>query len=157
GGDHADRLALSNGVVEQSCAAAEQRVWADGGRAMITLSHGRSAWRTVGMALVVLAAAWWMFGFSVSRAGQFTHVSRRVFGTVTRIHIFEGTLRERERVLFPWSEPFEGGDPITDCAAIFPERWLDMNGDGRWDTWLRRLGPDGSGECRVEYRVDTTL
>jgi hypothetical protein len=32
-----------------------------------------------------------------------------------------------------------------------------MNGDGRWDTWLRRVGPDESGRCRVEYRVDTKL
>ena len=124
---------------------------------MIRLPRGLGVFRTVGASVVLLGGVWWLFGISVSRVGPSTCVSRRFFGRVTRIHLFDATFRERERLLFRWSEPFEIGDPITDCAAIFPERWLDMNGDGRWDTWLMRLGPDASGHCRVEYRVDTTL
>lgn len=39
-------------------------------------------------------------------------------------------------------------------AAILPEVWQDWDGDGNWDTWLYRVGPDRQGECSVEYRVD---
>lgn len=113
--------------------------------------------RAVALAVLAAGLAWWLFGVSVSRTGELTYVARRVFGRVTRIHVLDGTFKERERFLFSWSEPFEVGDPITGCAAIFPEQWQDRNRDGRWDTWLRRIGPDGSGHCRVEYRVDTTL
>lgn len=109
------------------------------------------------MVVLLFGLAWWLFGVSVWRTGETTYVARRLLGRVTRIHVLDRTFRERERVFFSWSEPFDVGDPITDCAAIFPERWQDVNHDGHWDTWLRRLGPDASGHCRVEYRVDTTL
>lgn len=81
----------------------------------------------------------------------------RRFGRVTRIDLdspVNGTTT-RERLLFSWSDPFVNGDPLTDCAAIFPESWQDRNGDGRWDTWLYRVGPDAAGHCQVEYRIDT--
>jgi hypothetical protein len=114
-------------------------------------------WRAAALVALLLGLAWWLFGVSVWRLGKTTCVARRVFGRVTRIHVLDETLKEREQILFSWSEPFEARDPATDCAAIFPEHWLDANRDGRWDTWLRRIGPDASGHCRVEYRVDTTL
>ncbi len=124
---------------------------------MSRIQGRRFGWRTLGLAALLAGSAWWLFGLSVSRTGGSTYVARRLFGRVTRIHVLDDAFRERERLLFSWSEPFEVGDPITECASIFPERWLDMNGDGRWDTWLKRIGPDSSGRCRVEYRVDTTL
>lgn len=65
--------------------------------------------------------------------------------------------REIERLVYPWSEPFTPGDPLTSCAAIPPETWSDGNADGRWDTWRIRLGPDKDGECSIEYRIDTKL
>jgi hypothetical protein len=86
-----------------------------------------------------------------------TLVLRRSFGRVTRVDILDAASHARERILFPWSEPYQPGDAATQCATIFPEHWLDMNGDGRWDTWLRRTGPDQNGRCRVEYQVDTKL
>jgi hypothetical protein len=107
----------------------------------------------LGVATVVLGLGWWLFGFRIQRTRGTTIVARRVFGRVTRVHIFEG-LHERERILLDWSDPY-GGDPATECAAIFPQRWLDLNGDGRWDTWLKRLGPDPTGHCLVQYQVDT--
>ena len=58
---------------------------------------------------------------------------------------------ERERSLFRWSGPYEPGDPMSDGAAIFPERWLDMDEDGRRDTWMRPVGPDAQ---RRGLRVD---
>jgi hypothetical protein len=118
--------------------------------------RSRRTWLSIGVVVVLAASIWWLFGVSIARTGQLTYVSRRVFGRVTRVHVLDHTLTERERFVFSWTEPFENGDPVTECAAIFPERWLDMNGDGTWDTWLRRLGPDAAGHCRVEYRVDTT-
>jgi hypothetical protein len=124
---------------------------------LIMERRNRLWWLSLAFVVAVAGCGWWLFGISIWRTGQHTYISRRVLGRVTRIHVLDSTLRERERLLFRLSEPFERGDPVTDCAAIFPERWLDMNGDGIWDTWLTRLGPDVSGHCRVEYRVDTTL
>lgn len=82
---------------------------------------------------------------------------QRFFGRTTRIDsvFVTGDKALRERLVFSWSEPFVNGDPMTECAAIVPETWQDANGDGRWDTWLYRVGPDSEGNCRVEYRVDT--
>jgi hypothetical protein len=110
----------------------------------------------VATTVCLLSVAWWQFGVTVYRLGDRTAVEQRVLGRVTAIHVLAG-LAERERFLFPWSEPFEHGDPLTECAAILPEHWLDLNSDGRWDTWLKRLGPDGAGRCSVQYLVDTDL
>src|SRR5262245_47704171 len=102
-------------------------------------------WSHIGLVLLTMGLLWWQFGFSVVETNELTVVTRRVFGRVTRIHVFDRSWRERERLLFPWLEPFEHGDPITECAAIFPKHWQDRNRDGRWDTWLSRVGPDASG------------
>ncbi len=112
-----------------------------------------------GVGLVLLALAWWLFGFRTYRYGGSTMTLRRFFGRVTRIDsvIVSNGRRYPERILFPWSDPYTPGDPITECAAIFPQVWQDRNGDGRWDTWLRRVGPDSKSRCRIEYQVDTTL
>ncbi len=112
-------------------------------------------WMAIG-ALAGLGTAWWLFGCSVRRSDNQVVILRRVFGRVTNVHIFSGRA-ERERILFPWSEPYEQADPTSECAAIPPERWMDLNGDGRWDTWLRRVGPDDRGHCAVQYQVDTNL
>ena len=58
------------------------------------------------------------------------------------------------RIIYSWREPYEQGDPVTSCAAVLPETWQDWNADGRWDTWTYRVGPNPTGECAVEYRVD---
>ena len=103
------------------------------------------------------AVGWWLFGFSVSRTGESHITLHRFFGRVTRIDsviVMNGKAR-RERILFPWSAPFAAGDPATECGAIFPEVWQDRKGDGRWDTWLKKVGPDASGHCQVQYLVDT--
>jgi hypothetical protein len=106
--------------------------------------------------LAMGATAWWLFGFETHRSGNGgALVLYRRWGRVTRIDVLDTATRPRERILFTWSEPYTESDPATECAAIFPERWLDMNGDGRWDTWMRRTGPDWSGHCSVEYQVDT--
>jgi hypothetical protein len=111
--------------------------------------------------LVTIAAigiAWWLFGFSTYREGPFVTRMYRRFGRVTRIDLsaWNGQTITRERILYPWSEPYEPGDPITSCAAIPPEVWQDWNSDGTWDTWLRRVGPDQRGDCSTEYQVDLT-
>lgn len=104
----------------------------------------------------LLGVAWWLFGFTTHRQGPFTTRLHRHWGRVTRIDlsVTDGRRTTRERVLFPWSEPYEPGDPVSSCAAILPEVWQDWDGDGNWDTWLYRVGPDRQGECSVEYRVD---
>lgn len=111
-----------------------------------------------GAAVIMLGAAWWLFGFEVHRLGGRTLVFRRVFGRVTTVHRLIG-LSERERYVFPWSEPYRHGhaSPLIGCAAIFPMVLRDDNSDGQWDIWLYRTGPDAAGECRQEYRVDTDL
>jgi hypothetical protein len=107
--------------------------------------------------LVGLGSAWWLFGFSTYRMGESRTTLYRRFGRVTRIdsNVVANGKTIHERLVFSWSKPFVSGDPITDCAAIFPESWQDRNGDGRWDTWIYRVGPDSTGHCKVEYRVDT--
>jgi len=105
----------------------------------------------------LLGGAWWLFGWSTFRRGDDHITLRRSFGRVTRIDavmLVKG-VRVRERSLFDWSHPFVNGFASTDCGAIFPETWQDRNGDGRWDTWLYRVGPDSTGHCQSEYRVDT--
>jgi hypothetical protein len=119
----------------------------------------RRAVLTVGIVLGLIAIAWWLFGFSTHRIVGSKMTLHRFFGRVTRIDSeipVEGKTI-RERLLFSWSKPWVNFDPLTDCAAIFPEVWQDRNGDGKWDTWLRRVGPDAKGHCQVEYQVDTTL
>lgn len=112
--------------------------------------------RRLAAIVVFLGVAWWLFGFTVAlRTETTTLITRRTFGRVTHAHWFVG-FAERERMVAPWSEPFEG-DPLTDCAATPPEHWVDANQDGRWDTWKRRLGPDRDGRCTVEYQADTNL
>lgn len=105
-----------------------------------------------------LALAWWLFGFTTHREGPFTTRLYRRWGRVTRIDMsaIDGRRTTHERILFKWSEPYERGDPTTLCSAILPEVWQDWNGDGKWDTWLFRAGPNAQGECSVEYRVDLT-
>lgn len=111
--------------------------------------------RKVAVALSLLAASWWLFGFEVGGSGDYTYIFRRVLGPVTRIHVFSKEWLEVERTLFSWSEPFRNAHYTTDCGMIFPEIWRDSNEDGRWDTWLRRVGPDENDHCQVEYNVDT--
>lgn len=109
------------------------------------------------VAIVGAGAGWWLFGFTTFRRDNSQMTFRRFFGRVTRIDssvAVDGKIR-RDRILFPWSDPYVPGDPMTTCGAIFPEVWQDRNGDGTWDTWLRRVGPDAAGDCKVEYRVDT--
>jgi hypothetical protein len=80
----------------------------------------------------------------------------RWFGRVTRVDLSfsAGGKIARERFLYTWGAPYEVGDPIASCAAIPPEVWEDADGDGEWDIWRRRVGPDQRGECATEYRVD---
>ena len=107
--------------------------------------------------LAVAALAWWLFGFTTHREGPFTTRAYRRFGRVTRVDMSVADAPQfRTRFVYTWGEPYEQGDPVTSCAAIQPEIWQDLNGDGNWDTWLYRVGPDRSGECSVEYRVDLT-
>jgi hypothetical protein len=110
-------------------------------------------------ALVIagLGVSWWLFGFNTHQFGESSITSHRFLGRVTRIDsvVVAGGRAVRTRQIYPWAEPFVNGDPMTDCAAICPESWQDRNGDGRWDTWIYRVGPDGAGQCQVEYRVDS--
>jgi hypothetical protein len=112
----------------------------------------------IGGGTATLAVAWWLFGFEIHRTGTYTLIPRRVFGRVTQVHLIDG-LAERERYVFPWSEPYrqKHPSPLFGCAAIFPKVYRDANADGRWDTWEHRTAPDTAGHCRVEYRVDTDL
>ena len=103
-----------------------------------------------------VSLAWWLFGFTNHREGPFETRMVRRLGRVTRIDMSMVNSTYRERIVFSWLEPYEQGDPTTSCAAILPEVWQDSNGDGTWDTWRYRVGPDASGECSVEYRVDLT-
>ncbi|HEX7829137.1 MAG TPA: hypothetical protein VF787_05750, partial [Thermoanaerobaculia bacterium] len=82
----------------------------------------------------------------------------RRWGRVTRIDISANDDRKiaRERIYYTWSEPYEPGDPTTSCSTIPAEVWQDWNGDGQWDTWLFRSGPNASGDCSVNYRIDLT-
>ena len=108
---------------------------------------------------ILLSSVWYLFGFKTESTGDgWKWVLHRSFGRVTRIDHFRPANGSRpfERIVFPWSEPYEGGDPMTSCASIFPELWQDRNGDGKWDTWAKRVGPDADGECRVRYEVDTS-
>jgi len=111
--------------------------------------------------LITAIVLWWLFGVSIYREPKFnaTMISHRFFGRVTRIDykVVDHGITYKERWLFSWSDPYTEGDPITECAAIFPERWQDCNGDGKWDTWLFKIGPDSSGKCKIQYRVDTKL
>ena len=109
-------------------------------------------------AICVVGVGWWLFGFSTHCEGPFTTTMHRRFGRVTRVDLSasDGRRITRERILYTWTEPYEAGDPITSCAAIPPEVWQDRNDDGKWDTWLLRVGPDNQGNCSTEYRVDLT-
>ena len=108
--------------------------------------------------VAVLAGFWNMFRSSTHQAGSLgAVVEYRFFGRVTRVDMTpRGDSSPTDRFVYTWSEPFENGDPLTSCAAIALEHWQDRNRDGRWDTWLRRVGPDTFGECQVLYEIDTT-
>jgi hypothetical protein len=110
------------------------------------------------VALALALVAWWLFGFSSTTEDRIRVRRYRYFGRVTRIDIVvtKPGQTNHTRILYPWSEPWREGDPITSCAAIPPEVLQDRNGDGTWDTWLYRVGPDSSGQCSVEYRIDLT-
>jgi hypothetical protein len=111
----------------------------------------------VGATAFLLGTGWWLFGSSTHGSKLGRIVTHRFFGRTTSIDMyFPGSRKPVERLVYSWAEPFEQGDPITSCAAIPPARWQDRNHDGQWDTWLLRTGPDDSGECGIEYRVDTT-
>ncbi len=106
---------------------------------------------------VVVAGAWHLFGFTPysSPETKIRMVFHRSFGRVVRVDMFAAGLETpMERHLFPLSNPYRRGDPIT-CAGRFPETWQDRNRDGKWDTWLRNLEPGPDGRCRTEYPVDT--
>ena len=126
---------------------------------MFAMQVNRRKFKLLGVLIVIgLGSSWWLFGFTTSRLADGSRMPLyRRFGRVTQIEsdvVVKGKTIH-DRLLFPWSEPFVNGDPLTECAAIFPESWQDRNGDGRWDTWLYRVGPDSAGHCQIEYRVDT--
>src|SRR4051812_22343864 len=104
----------------------------------------------VGISLV----GWWLFGWSVIRDHGHRSVSHRFFGRVTRIDLSSDRSPAIVRFVFPWSEPYEAGDPI-DCTGAPPEIWRDDNGDGRWDIWIRRIQSERD-HCINEYSVDVT-
>ncbi|HEX8169257.1 MAG TPA: hypothetical protein VF824_01815 [Thermoanaerobaculia bacterium] len=114
--------------------------------------------RVVAGGAILLALAWWLFGFTTYREGPFTTTLYRRWGRVTRIDMSANDARQitHERILFKWSDPYEPGDPTTSCAAIPSEVWQDRNRDGKWDTWLFRTSPNAHGDCSIEYRVDLT-
>jgi hypothetical protein len=104
--------------------------------------------------LVLAGIGWWLFGTSVITERSSTMTFHRWFGRVTRIDVvFEGEKTLRDRFVYSWREPYEKGDPNGTCGGP-PEIWEDRNGDGRWDTWMYRVGPDRSGQCSTEYRLD---
>jgi hypothetical protein len=104
------------------------------------------------LAVATAFVAWRLFGLQFWSLGDHRYVARRVFGRVTRVHVFDRHGTEVSRIFGTWAEPLEG-DPATECGAILPAQWQDDDGDGRWDRWARRVQ---SGErCFVEYRVDT--
>lgn len=106
---------------------------------------------------IVVAGAWHLFGFTPYSLPETKArvVFHRSFGRVVRVDRFAAGLETPvERHLFPLSNPYRRGDPIT-CAGRFPETWQDRNRDGKWDTWLRNLDPGPDGQCRTEYSVDT--
>jgi hypothetical protein len=111
----------------------------------------------IGSVAAVACLGWWLFGWSTHCDGGSCMTMHRFFGRTTWIDsvMVAGDKTLRERLVFSWSEPFLNGDPTTVCAAIFPETWQDWDGDGRWDTWLYRVGPRSGDNCQVEYRVDT--
>jgi hypothetical protein len=106
-------------------------------------------------ALALVGTCWWLFGITFYKEGPHTMTLHRWFGRVTRVDVVSSAEKvTRLRILYSWSEPYEQGDPIGSCSSTLPEAWQDWNGDGRWDTWTYRVGPDRAGECSVEYRVD---
>jgi hypothetical protein len=122
----------------------------------MTIGRRRLAFAAIVLGLI--GVGWWLFGFSTLKRGASRMTLYRFFGRVTRIESVVAAANGKafhERILFPWSQPFVNGDPITDCAAIFPEVWQDRGGHGRWDTWLKKVGPDSNGNCQVKYLVDT--
>jgi hypothetical protein len=119
---------------------------------------GRKGFKIAALVLVGAGASWWLFGFNRTQLPDGTITAYRFFGRVTRIDSTwtgnDGKTR-RQRLVFTWSKPFRNRHWVTGCDAIFPESWNDLNGDGLWDTWIYRVGPDATGTCQVEYRVDT--
>jgi hypothetical protein len=115
-------------------------------------------WLIVVVVIIAVASAtWWLFGWTTGITPEGPQTAHRFFGRVTRL---DDTTKVngrmvRERILYRWSAPFGRGEGWQSCVVIPPERWQDRNNDGRWDTWLRRVGPDTRGECSVEYLVDT--
>jgi hypothetical protein len=126
--------------------------------ALLRFMISRKSLTIAGLVAIGAGVSWWLFGFSRIQFRGTTMTSYRFFGRVTRIDS-TGTgddgKTQRERLVFTWSKPFRNRHWVTGCEAIFPESWEDRNGDGRWDTWIYRVGPDPRGECQVEYRVDT--
>jgi hypothetical protein len=103
------------------------------------------------------AVIWLLFGSSSQSLELGRIVKHRSWGRTTSVDMYAlGDAQPVDRLIFSWHEPALDGDLMTSCAAIPPVQWCDHNHDGRWDMWLYRTGPDASGECGVEYRVDTT-
>lgn len=102
----------------------------------------------------VLLVGWWLFGWSVYEDHGLRSVSHRFFGRVVRIDLTSDQSPAIVRFTFPWSAPYEAGDPV-DCTGAPPELWRDDDGDGRWDIWIRRTHSE-PGHCINEYSVDVT-
>ena len=88
------------------------------------VSRSKRRLTLAGVLIVIgLGSAWWLFGFTTSRLadGSRMRLYRR-FGRVTRIDsdvVVKGKTIH-DRLLFPWSEPFVNGDPLTSAQPFSP-------------------------------------
>lgn len=99
--------------------------------------------------VAVLAAGWWLFGFSTESLHSVSMRLHRVWGRVVRADIDSNSDGQVDQSLrFSWREPMYHHQP--------PQRVLtDADYDGRWDLWVVPGRSDTDGYPLATFSVDT--
>ena len=99
-----------------------------------------------------VVALWYLFGWSTLDNPSLGIIRQhRYFGRTTILTA--DTNRDGSidfRAAYQWSDPYQGtvNGPCGDNNVLLTE---DRNHDGRWDTWVERVGI-----CQLLWRADTT-